>query len=591
MLMCASAGGPMLVLGAAAQSQRGSIPVLIQVTNNTTGDIFDPRMRSQDGNRIVFVSNGDVIGPAPGHNEVYLYQIETGEMIRVTTTTDGESREAARSTDQVFNSGRPEFVTFVSTGDLDPSSDNSDHNPEIFLWEIESGAFHQLTNTPSTIINKEPYASDSGKCIVFSSNADLNNNAGEDAENNPGTGFSNPDGSQEVFLYTIDSNANFPHDGNFTQVSNGPAGTVSARPVVGGYWFPRQCQSTAYMSDHDQTGGTLTGTHIFVFNRPSAENSLMETSEIPWGFGGTYLYPNMSSASPFARGPFVVFQSDAPVWRNGSDGMEMYRYRVFHPRMTQYTDILTGSVERPVISDGGGYIAFQSNGEILDPDHDAKKGGEPPFNADGNYEIFRTKGRRKTWQITRTIGCVNNLPSVRDDGTAIAFRSTCDLIPGRNPGGVPQVFLYKEVKKGDPLGTAAGCSSPTTAATKPTAATSPVFGRKPKPRKKECSTSRAPAASHRRRRLQPRFIRRGRFARAHREHHPLRLIARGRCGRSKSLASTGTSQRWRGVCLDGYQRVDIVRRDASGPRQELAKIAETCEVGRCSEFEAPPFSP
>jgi Tol biopolymer transport system component len=480
----------MLLLGAAGQSHaRGSIPVLIQVTDNTTGDIFEPRMRSQDGNRIVFVSTGDVTGPAPGHKEVYLHQLETGTTIRVTTTTDGESREAARSTDQVFNSGRPEFVTFVSTGDLDPSSDNSDHNPEIFLWELVSGAFHQLTNTPSNVINKDPYASDSGKCIVFASNADLNNNDGSDAENNPGTGFSNPDGSMEVFVYTIDSNENFPYDGNYTQASNGPAGTVSERPVIGGYWFPRQCQSTAYMSDYDQTGGSLVGNHIFVFNRPSATNSLMETSEIPWGIpDGTYLYPNISSASPFARGPFVVFQSDAPVWRNGSDGMEIFRYRVFHPRMTQYTDILTGSVERPVISDGGGYIAFQSSGEILDIRHDAKKGGAPPFNADGNYEIFRTKGRRKTWQITRTTGCVNNLPSVRDDGTAIVFRSTCDLIPGRNPGGIAQVFLYKEVKKGDPLGTASGCSVNNNCCNEANGCYEPVFGRKPKPRKKECAT-------------------------------------------------------------------------------------------------------
>jgi Tol biopolymer transport system component len=483
------AAAGLLVVAAAAQAEaRGSIPVLVQVTNNTTGDVLDPRLRSQDGNRIVFTSDGDVTGPAPGHKEVYLYQIETGVMIRVTNTVDGESSDAARSTDQVFNAGRPEFVAFISTGDLDPDGDNSDHNPEVFLWELESGVFHQLTTTASTVVNKEPYTSDSGKCIVFSSNADLNNNTGEDAENNPGTGYTNADGSFEVFLYTIDSNAGFPHDGNFTQVSNGPAGSNSTRPVVGGYWFPRQCQSTAYMSDYDQTGSGLTGTHIFVFNRPSAEISRMETREIPWGIpSGAYLYPNMSSASPFARGPFVVFQSDAPVWRNGSEGMEMYRYRIFHPRMTQYTDILTGNVERPVISDGGGYIAFQSNGEILDPRHKAKGAvQEPPYNADGNYEIFRTKGRRKTWQITNTTGCVNNLPSVRDDGTAIVFRSTCDLIEGRNPGGVPQVFLYKEVKRDDPLGTAAGCLLTSGCCNEANGCYKPLYGRKPPTRKKEC---------------------------------------------------------------------------------------------------------
>ena len=49
--------------------------------------------------------------------------------------------------------------------------------------------------------------------------------------------------------------------------------------------------------------------------------------------------------------------------------------------------------------------------------------------------------------MTNTSGCENNQPSVRDNGTMIAFRSTCDLVPGNNPAGVPQVFLYTQVKK------------------------------------------------------------------------------------------------------------------------------------------------
>jgi hypothetical protein len=164
----------------------------------------------------------------------------------------------------------------------------------------------------------------------------------------------------------------------------------------------------------------------------------------------------------------------------------MFRYRIFHPRMTQYTDIVEGAVEQPVVSDGGGYIAFQSNGEILDPRHRARKGGEPPFNADGNYEIFRLKGRRKTWQITRTEGCDNTLPSIRDDGTFITFRSTCDLIQGHNSNNVPQVFLYREVDGNDPLASATGCLVANGCCNEKNGCYEPVYGRKPKPRKKQC---------------------------------------------------------------------------------------------------------
>jgi hypothetical protein len=46
---------------------------------------------------------------------------------------------------------------------------------------------------------------------------------------------------------------------------------------------------------------------------------------------------------------------------------------------------------------------------------------------------------------------------VRDNARAIAFRSTCDLVPGGNPDNLPQVFLYLNVKPRDPLMSADVC--------------------------------------------------------------------------------------------------------------------------------------
>jgi len=280
---------------------------------------------------------------------------------RVTTTTGGgESYAPSRATDETFSAGRPQFLAFVSTGDFDPSVGNADGNPEIFLWELLTGKFHQLTNTAAPVVNSDPYPSDSGRCIVFSSSGDLDNNDGSDS-GNPGMGLSNPDGSQEVFIYSINTSQNFPFDGDFTQVSNGPAGTVSAKPVIGGYWFPRQCQSTAYTSDFDQLGNGATGTHIYVYNRPGGRLEQMDAPEIPGGLSpGNYFDPNISSASNFARGPFVVFDTDSDLWMNQSTGRNLFRFRVFHPRMTQYTDQDAGDVRAPVTSDGGKWIALES---------------------------------------------------------------------------------------------------------------------------------------------------------------------------------------------------------------------------------------
>jgi hypothetical protein len=482
------AGGIAATLTAAIAGEalaRTGTPVLQQITNLTTGTIVDPRIRSQGGESIVFTSDGDVTGPAPGHNEIYFYDVNTAAMTRLTTTAGGESRDASRATDTVGAGDRPEQVTFVSTGDLDPAVGNADGNPEIFIWRKDTNTFHQLTNTPAGVINQEPFASDSGKCVVFASTGNFDNNTGQDPAM-PATNHTNVDGSLEIFQFNLLSSVNYPADGFFTQVSDGPAGTESTRPVVGGYIFQRQCQTTAYMSDYDQTGDGSTGINIFEFDRDSAKTVMMLSGEVPWAIQpGNYLYPHISVASPFARGPFIVFQTDADHWRNGSDGWEMFRFRAFHPRMTQYTDYLTGSVERPVVSDGGGYIAFQSNGEILFNDRRARLGGEAPFNDDGNYEIFRLRGRRRAWQITRSEGCNNDLVSMRDDGTAIVFRSDCDLIPGHNLSGQQQVFLYREVKGDDPLA-GAGCLLANGCCNEANGCYQPIYGEKPQTRSKGC---------------------------------------------------------------------------------------------------------
>lgn len=444
------------IVATPAFAKRGNIPVITQITRNTTGDVFDVRLRSELGNWVTFASNADVLGPGTETTgrEVYLHNVVTGTTVKITTTPGGESYSPTRVTDSTFSAGRPDGFFFVSTGDFDVNRDNSDGNPEIFVYEIASGQIKQVTNTLPPVVNGEPYASDSAKCIAFTSTGDLDNNVASD-NSNPGAGFKNPDGSQEVFHYTVNSNVSFPYDGYFTQMSNGPVGTTSRAPVIGGYWFPRQCQTSAYLSDHDQLNQGAGGERIYTYDRPAGRIERMQNDRVdvhnefdPDGF---YDVPHISSASNFARGPYVVFSTAADVWNNGIDGLDIFRYRVFHPRMTQYTGVTIGDVMRPQISDGGGYIAFHSTGELLLEKKGAKNVGPGPFNADHNSEIFEIKGRRKVWQLTETEGCDNYDVSIQDHGGGIAFVSTCDLIPGNNPAGLPQVFLWRRVKPDDPV--------------------------------------------------------------------------------------------------------------------------------------------
>jgi len=464
------------VLGAATRADaHGKIPVLTQVTRNTQGEVWKPVLRSEVGDSIVFVSDGDVEGPgtAPGHREVYIYDAANNAVTRVTHTTDGESYDAARETGDTHTFW-PIVVAFISTGDLDPSLGNPDHNPEVFLWVSESNTFVQVTDTAPPVVNAEVYASEAGKCIVFRSNGDLDNNDGSDL-NNPGNGFNNADGSDEIFNVDFNAPDFIRSDWMTTQVSNGPAGTTSSHPAVGGYIYARQCRSNVYQSDHDQLGNGSSGTHVYNFTEGSG---LIEQLSEPGP--GSNLSPTISSASSFARGPFVVYQSDMDPISNGSAGFEIFRFRLFKNELWQYT-FASGDSGEPAISDGGGRLTFESKAELFLPDKPVRSGEMPPFNSDGNSEIFVTNRKTQIAQITRTQGCESTDPTIRDTGDTVAFRSTCNLIGNLNPNGVAQVFYYLLVKNDDPRSTAAGCQIADGCCNEANGCFHPLLGRKQLP--------------------------------------------------------------------------------------------------------------
>ncbi len=442
-----------------SEAVRFPIPVLFQITRNTVGNVEDPRIRSEVPERIVFTSTGNVMGPGTqtANREIYQWDYDTGVLERLTTTIGGESFAGSRPTD-ITQTSRPEYVAFVSTGNLDPSIGNADGNAEIFIRVRSGGAIRQVTDTVAPVENRDPYPSDSGRCIVFSSTGNINDNDGSQDPQNPTQNYANADGSEEVFLVQMDNNI-FPEAGSYTQLTSGPVGTVSSRPVIGGFYYPRQCNTTAYMSDHVQVPGGNPGLQLYRYTRSLGANELFTAQEIPFpGMlppAGIYLQPGMSSASNFARGPFVVFHTDTDVWNNASTNLNIFRYRSFHPRMTQYTDLEgTDVAQNAVVSDGGRWIAFESNANLI---RVGIGDSVPPFNEDKNWEIFRMQKLRRVQQLTETQGCTSDQASMNDDGLNVTFRSTCDLIPGLNPNGFRQVYLYAQVKEDDPLAGTIAC--------------------------------------------------------------------------------------------------------------------------------------
>jgi hypothetical protein len=179
-------------------------------------------------------------------------------MQKITNTPVGrESWDITRETDAT-HSQRPLYFAFTSNANLDPSVGNPEGNREIFIRMSLTGQIRQITKTGAGVTNAEPYTSDGGQCLVWRSNGDLDDNNGSDPDN-PGAGYSNPDGSNEIFMLRFDNDDSL-NTWVITQVSNGPAGTTSSNPLVGGYWFTRQCRSTTYQSNYDQLHNGSTAT-------------------------------------------------------------------------------------------------------------------------------------------------------------------------------------------------------------------------------------------------------------------------------------------------------------------------------------------
>jgi Tol biopolymer transport system component len=163
--------------------------VTTQITN-TTGGLNVSASISADGTRIAFNSNRDVTPGQPGNTDnklqIFLFDTTTGVFTQITSAPviSFEPSINAAGTRIVFGSG----------ADLAPGHPgNADHNAEIFLFDIRSGAFTQITNTTGDF----PFVD------TVSINADGTRIAfdfqGDATPGRPG----NTDGNLEMFLAVV----------------------------------------------------------------------------------------------------------------------------------------------------------------------------------------------------------------------------------------------------------------------------------------------------------------------------------------------------------------------------------------------------
>src|SRR5262245_1913046 len=120
---------------------------------------------SHDGSKAVFASTEDILGQNPDRNsEIFL--VEGPRLSQITHTVPGSQTTRifeGNSAPSLSSNGR--FIAFTSNRDL--VGLNSDLNCEVFLYDLVTESFSQLTNTTLSLGSLSAKVSGDGSRIFF----------------------------------------------------------------------------------------------------------------------------------------------------------------------------------------------------------------------------------------------------------------------------------------------------------------------------------------------------------------------------------------------------------------------------------------
>ncbi len=360
---------------------------------------FDARI-SGDGSTIVLDQNDDLFNEP---TDLVLIDVTTGVSTTIASDPFG-TFEAAINHDG-------SRVVFES--ELDLTGNNLDGNEEIFLFEVATSTFTQITDTTGFAPSQSPPGiSGDGTRIVFTSEHDI---TGE-----------NSDGNAEVFLF--DTNTS-----NFTQVTTSTGGPPFLNIDENGFpVISADGNRIAFRSDRDLTGGNADA-NFEIFYYDVATGITTQVTNTTGGFDLNGINAN-DSPSITADGNIIAFDSNRDLTGSNPDSdNEIFTFNVLGGTFTQITNAASQppfSFEsyRPLIISDGSQIAFDSS---------ANQAGS---NTDGNVEVFLYDTTNGVTQITDTKNRSSTSPTMNLNGTLIAFSSVGDLV-GKNADGTPEIFL------------------------------------------------------------------------------------------------------------------------------------------------------
>ncbi|MFN4261788.1 MAG: PKD domain-containing protein, partial [Gemmataceae bacterium] len=381
----------------------------------------DKPVFSPDGRYIAFQSDASnlVAGDTNGQKDVFLFEIDTGIITRVSVTASGV--EGNGKSDNAVFSPDSRYVAFQSDASNFATVDNNNAS-DVFIKDLQTGNLILVSTRgagrTANAKSEKPIFSPDGSVLAFISLA--SNLQGVTGDTNA---------RMDLFLYNLSS-------GTITTVTPGANGHTK-----GDISFSPDGRYIAFQSDASNLvpGDANNKTDVFLYDR--WENTITLVSATSSGASG-----NGKSEKPVFSpdGRFVAFQSDAfNLVHNDINGKkDVFLYEIATGKVSLVSitpDGYSGNGEskNPSFSPDGNRIAFDSKAnDLVDND----------FNDD--QDVFVRDLER---QITILIS-VNGLglsgngksekPVFSPAGGYVAFESEAsDLIPVDVNGKVKDVFL------------------------------------------------------------------------------------------------------------------------------------------------------
>jgi len=386
---------------------------------------------SADGDRVAFHSEADNLVPGDGNKapDVFVKDLESGEMLRASQSVAGEEGDAGSYNASIDADGR--LVVFTSDASNLVSDDDNIcvedgrrfNCPDIFLKDLESGEVERVSTGPggeqANWKSEAAAISADGRYVAFSSYAS-NLVPGDTALCSEQQNTRN---CSDIFLKDLETGA-------VTLLSAAAAG----EPGDGDSFGPSISADGRFVAFHSRAGNLVPGESNGVpdvYVKDTLDGSIERVSEVTGGIGGL---ADSYNASISADGRLVAFISAADNLVPGdANGREDIFVRDMESGVIKLVSISAsgvvagGNSSRPAMAGDGGSVAFDTTAASLYPGDTARCGENDgaPSCSDvllkdlGDDSVLLVSGDSDGAQ-----GNWNSYsPSVSADGALVAFAS------------------------------------------------------------------------------------------------------------------------------------------------------------------------